>query len=175
MDNLMVSKIIVVLSCVFLFACAPSGNDAAVDAAKDSAGQASAAAADAIAGAQNTAAEAAVTAGDLEALVAAADPDRGKRMYIFCQSCHTLNEGGMNKVGPNLHGIVNSPAGAVEGFVYSEALTNAGLTWDVATLDKWLQRPAELVPGTTMIFAGVQTQEQRAELIAYLVQQSNSE
>ena len=96
------------------------------------------------------------------------DPDKGKRFYILCQACHTINSGGMNKIGPNLHGIIGAPAAQVEGFVYSEALTNAGITWDDEALDQWITRPAEMVPGTTMVFLGVNDPQQRADLIAYL-------
>lgn len=117
---------------------------------------------------------AAATATDAAAPVAAADltgdPEQGKRYYIFCQACHTLNEGGMNKVGPNLHGVAGNAAAQAGGFVYSDALTNAGLVWDDATLDAWIARPAELVPGTTMVFAGISDPQQRADLIAYLKQ-----
>lgn len=118
------------------------------------------------------AAEAAVAKAEEMAAVAAGeltgDPTKGKRFYIFCQACHTLNAGGMNKVGPNLHGIVGAPAAQVEGFVYSEALSNSGITWDEEMLDKWITRPAEAVPGTTMVFAGISDPQQRADLIAYL-------
>jgi len=107
----------------------------------------------------------AVTAADLTG-----NPEQGKRYYILCQSCHSLNEGGMNKVGPNLHGIFGSPAAQVPGFIYSDALTKAGLVWDEATLDAWIARPAELVPYTTMVFAGIPDPQQRADLIAFLKQ-----
>lgn len=107
---------------------------------------------------------------DPAARVAAADPDKGKRLYILCQSCHSLNEGGINKVGPNLYNIVGQPAAQVEGFMYSAALNDAGLIWDAPTLDAWLERPSQLVPGTTMVFAGMSDPQQRAELIAYMQQ-----
>jgi cytochrome c len=118
------------------------------------------------------AATAAVVADPAEvaALVAAADPAMGKRLYIFCQACHTVNAGGQNKVGPNLSGVIGRAAGQADGFVYSAALAGSGVVWDVAALDSWIENPGKLVPGTTMIFGGIKDPQQRANLIAYLQQ-----
>lgn len=96
------------------------------------------------------------------------DAEAGKRLYIYCQACHSINAGGMNKVGPNLYGVIDAAAGQVEGFAYSQALLDAGLTWDDATLNAWIESPTTLVPGTTMVFAGIRDAQQRADLIAYL-------
>ena len=166
----MFKKVIFLATFVLLAACAQPEGDSATAAAEQAATDAASSAAGAADTVEAAAAEAADAAVDIDALVAAADPEEGKRFYIFCQACHSLNEGGMNKVGPNLYGVAGSPAAQVEGFVYSDALTNAGLTWDAATLDAWIERPAELVPGTTMVFAGIPDQEQRAALIAFLLQ-----
>jgi cytochrome c len=116
------------------------------------------------------AAASADVAQDMSALLANADAGQGKRQFIFCQACHTTNMGGANKVGPNLSGVVGRAAGQAEGFVYSAALTDAGLTWDAAALDKWIENPAAMVPGTTMVFAGIRDAEQRANLVAYLIE-----
>ena len=107
---------------------------------------------------------------DLATALARADADKGKSQFIYCQACHSLNEGGMNKVGPNLYGFYGRAAAQAEGFVYSDALTAAGISWDDAALDKWIEAPAVMVPGTTMVFAGIRDQQQRADLIAYLRQ-----
>jgi len=105
---------------------------------------------------------------DLATAMANADAKAGERSYLLCQSCHTLDEGGLNKVGPNLYGFYGRPAAQADGFVYSEALSEAGISWDDETLDGWLDNPATAVPGTTMIFVGISDQQQRADLIAYL-------
>jgi cytochrome c len=107
---------------------------------------------------------------EVAARVAAADAAMGKRQYIYCQSCHTVNAGGQNKVGPNLSGVIDRAAGQAEGFVYSDALSNTELVWDLATLDAWIENPRKLAPGTTMIFGGVKDPAQRANLLAYLQQ-----
>lgn len=96
------------------------------------------------------------------------DAAAGKRLYIYCQACHTLQSGGMHKVGPNLHGFMDSPAAQAEGFVFSTALTEADLDWNDTALDQWVTSPNSLVPGTTMVFAGIRDAKQRADLIAYL-------
>ncbi len=105
---------------------------------------------------------------DIDTLLAAADPVLGKRQYIFCQACHTVAAGGAHKLGPNLSGIVGKEAAVVPGFVYSAALVESGLVWDAAALDQWIANPSAMVPGTTMVFAGIRDPEQRANLIAYL-------
>lgn len=110
------------------------------------------------------------TAADINVRLAAADPAMGQRQYIYCQACHSVDAGGAHKVGPNLHGIFGKAAGQAEGYVYSTVLRESGITWDAAAMDKWLASPAAMVPGTTMVFAGVNDPAQRANLIAYLQQ-----
>jgi cytochrome c len=110
---------------------------------------------------------------DINTLLAGADPALGKRQFIFCQACHTVEVGGANKLGPNLAGIVGQEAAVAPGFVYSPALTESGLVWDAASLDQWITNPSAMVPGTTMVFAGIKDPEQRANLIAYLQEVAN--
>ena len=105
---------------------------------------------------------------DVATLVANADPALGKRQYIFCQACHSTEPGGANKIGPNLSGVIGRDAAKGPGFIYSAALSDSGVVWDVAALDQWIENPAAMVPGTTMVFAGIRDPEQRANLIAYL-------
>ncbi len=102
------------------------------------------------------------------ALLANGDAEAGKRIYIYCQSCHSINEGGPNKVGPNLYGIYGSQAARNEDFIFSAALIEANVTWTEDALDQWILRPTALVPGSTMVFAGVNNPQQRADLIAFL-------
>ncbi len=93
---------------------------------------------------------------------------RGKRLYIFCQACHAAEAVSGSKIGPNLAGIFNRQAAILEDSVYSDALKGQDFVWDEEKLDVWLQRPANLVPGTSMVFAGLPREENRAALIAYL-------
>jgi cytochrome c len=110
---------------------------------------------------------------DINALMADADPARGKALYLQCRACHSLEQGGVNKVGPNLYGLLDSKAGFAEGFAYSEALAGSGVVWTPETLNKWLERPSELVPGNRMIFYGIRSPEDRAAMIAYLQRETS--
>ncbi len=110
-----------------------------------------------------------VTAGIAAAQNAAPSANAvGKRMYIRCAACHAVSASGPRKVGPHLQAIVGRKAGAVAGFNYSPALKNSKIVWTEANLDKWLQRPQAVIPGTTMAFAGMAKPEERKALIAYL-------
>ena len=98
----------------------------------------------------------------------AADAANGSKVFkTQCGACHRA-EAGKNLIGPSLFGIVGRPSSSVAGFKYSAANQAAKLTWDTATLDTYLTNPRATVPGTTMTFAGLKNDTQRADLIAYL-------
>jgi cytochrome c len=98
----------------------------------------------------------------------AADPAAGKSVFnSVCSICHSVQQG-KNLIGPSLFGIVGRKTGAAAGFHYSTANQNANLTWDQATLDKYLQSPRTVIPGTVMTYAGLKDDTKRADLIAYL-------
>lgn len=95
------------------------------------------------------------------------DPVRGETLYQGCMGCHSIDK---DDVGPKHRGVVGRSAGSIAGYGYSKALKTSGLTWDEATLDRWLIDPSALVPGTKMFYA-VQSPQDRADIIAYLKQQ----
>ena len=99
--------------------------------------------------------------------LAEGDAAKGKRVFNKCKSCHSL-EAGKNKVGPSLANIVGRAAASVEGYKYSKAMKNSGLTWDEATLDGFLEKPKKFLKGTKMSFGGIKKADQRNDLIAYL-------
>ena len=104
----------------------------------------------------------------LGSLHAEGDAAKGKKVYNKCKTCHTLEEGGKNKIGPNLWGLFGKTAGSVEGFKYSSAMKDSGIVWDEANLIAFMTKPKELVPGTKMVFPGLKKEKQRADLIAFL-------
>ena len=93
---------------------------------------------------------------------------RGQRLYLLCRACHATEADPGDKIGPHLAGIVDRPVADVEGWPYSDAMKEQDFAWSEEKLDVWLQRPSTLVPGTSMSFAGIQKEEHRAALIAYL-------
>lgn len=101
------------------------------------------------------------------------DPAAGQKVFAKCQSCHSL-DAGTNKVGPSLHGLIGRHSASIENFNYSPAMKSANVTWDPATLDKYLTNPRAMVPGTKMLFPGLPKPEDRANLIAYLKQAAGS-
>jgi cytochrome c len=99
--------------------------------------------------------------------LSAGDPVAGQRDFATrCATCHATTAG-ENKIGPSLAGVIGRPSGSVAGFAYSAALKSAHLTWDDATLDRWLQNPSSLVHGTTM-FVNLPSGSDRQDVIAYL-------
>jgi cytochrome c len=92
----------------------------------------------------------------------------GKRVFMRCMACHSIAAGAPNKVGPNLSGVVGRKAGMAKGFNYSAAMKKQKLVWNDAALDRWLQRPTAVVPGTSMVFAGLPSPADRKAVIAYL-------
>ncbi len=101
--------------------------------------------------------------------------ERGRRYFIQCQACHTLNEGGPSLVGPNLWGVLGRAAGKHEGFRYSDGLAQSDFTWTLEKLDEFLAEPNALIPGTTMIFIGMPDGSMRKDLLAYLIEQTTGD
>jgi len=98
----------------------------------------------------------------------AQDADAGKTVFKqVCSICHEVAKD-RNRVGPSLFGIVGRKSGEVPGFHYSDANKAAAITWDAATLDKYLAAPRAVVPGTTMAYAGLKDDQKRKDLIGYL-------
>lgn len=123
----------------------------------------------AAAGAPKAAAGAAAAAVEpIKTRLASADAKKGESVAKQCNACHTFNDGGAVKTGPNLYGIVNRDAGKAAGFGYSANMAALGKKWDFELLDQFLTNPKGLVAGTKMAFAGIAKPDQRADLIAYL-------
>ena len=98
----------------------------------------------------------------------AADAEAGKTVFNKCKACHQVGEGAKNAVGPNLTGVIGRKAGSEEGFNYSEAMKNSGLTWDEATFEEYITNPRAKVPGNKMVFMGLKSEDDRKNLFEYL-------
>jgi cytochrome c len=107
--------------------------------------------------------------GASELAAQAGDPDAGKLIFNnACRTCHTLTSGDA-RLGPDLDGIIGREAGSGHGYAYSSAMKGAGLHWDEATLDRFIADPQAVVPNNNMKpFAGISSQQDRANLIAFL-------
>jgi len=98
----------------------------------------------------------------------AADPEAGQSVFRSqCAICHS-SQAGRNMIGPSLAGVVGRKTGSIAGYAYSVANQNANLTWTPATLDKYLESPRSVIPGTKMSYGGLRDPAKRADLIAYL-------
>ena len=111
----------------------------------------------------------------IETLLAKADPAKGEQVFAKCAACHTVTQGGPNGVGPNLYGIVGDEiAKGRGGFAFSAGLSGKGGKWDFKRLDTWLTNPRAFADGTKMTFAGLDSGEDRANVIAYLNKQGSN-
>ncbi len=108
-------------------------------------------------------------------LLANADLAKGEATFAKCKSCHTIEAGGANGIGPNLHGVVGEGVGVgAGGFAFSDALKSVGGEWTFDKLNEWLTSPKAFAPGTKMTFAGLPKAEDRANIIAWLNTQGSN-
>jgi cytochrome c len=100
----------------------------------------------------------------------AQDVAAGKTSFNKCLACHAVGEGAKNKVGPVLNGLTGRKSGTVEGYSYTEANKNSGITWDEATFKDYIKDPKAKIPGTKMVFAGIKNEQEASDLWAFLAQ-----
>ncbi|AOG00935.1 MULTISPECIES: c-type cytochrome [unclassified Blastomonas] len=107
-------------------------------------------------------------------LLASADVAKGEKVFAKCSSCHSINSGGANGIGPNLYGVMGKPHASVAGFAYSDALKSKSGPWTFEEMNKWLTSPKAYADGTKMSFAGLGKAEDRANLMAWMNTQTGS-
>jgi len=100
----------------------------------------------------------------------AQDAAAGEKVFAQCRACHQVGPNAKNAVGPHLNGLISRTAGSVEGYNYSPANKNSGLTWDEATFADYIKNPKAKIPGTKMIYAGLKDEQRINDLVAYLKQ-----
>ncbi|HET9585260.1 MAG TPA: cytochrome c family protein, partial [Bradyrhizobium sp.] len=94
----------------------------------------------------------------------------GKSSFNKCMACHAIGEGAKNKVGPVLNGLEGRKSGTVEGYSYSDANKNSGITWSKDTFLEYIKDPKAKIPGTKMIFAGIKNEKESNDLWAFIAQ-----
>src|SRR3954462_9221678 len=100
----------------------------------------------------------------------AQDAAAGEKVFTQCRACHQIGETAKNAVGPVLNGLFGRHSGSVEGYSYSPANKNSGITWDEATFREYIKDPKAKIPGTKMIFPGIKDEKRIDDLIAFLKQ-----
>lgn len=103
-------------------------------------------------------------------LAIAQDISAGERSWNKCRACHQIGETAKNSVGPELNGLFGRHSGSVEGYSYSSANKNSGITWDEATFAIYIKDPKAKIPGTKMVFAGIKNEQEIKDLTAFLRQ-----
>lgn len=101
-----------------------------------------------------------------------ASQEKGEKVFRQCIACHRIDDTGKHKTGPNLHGIIGKTAGTIADFNYSKANKESGVVWTPEVLDEYLTNPRAFMPGTRMSFAGLRRDEDRLEVIAYMMAKS---
>jgi cytochrome c len=102
--------------------------------------------------------------------VLAQDLAAGENSFKKCLPCHRVGEGAKNLVGPELNGLEGRKSGSAEGYSYTDANKNSGITWDETVFKEYITNPRTKIPGTKMVFAGISSENERNNLWAYLKQ-----
>jgi len=111
---------------------------------------------------------------DIAAVMALGDVVSGEKIFKKCAACHSINQGGANKIGPALYNVVGRKIGGVADYKYSKALALYGKEWTFEELNGFLKKPATYLKGTKMSYAGLRKEEDRASIIKYLNQKNDN-
>ena len=111
---------------------------------------------------------------DIAALMALGDVNAGEKIFKKCAACHSINQGGANKIGPALYNVVGRKIGGVADYKYSKAFVEYGKEWNFEELNGFLTKPSKWIKGTKMAYAGLRKEADRASIIKYLNQNSDS-
>ena len=113
-------------------------------------------------------------AGNIMALFASTSATEGAKVFKKCAACHSIKEGGANKIGPSLWGVLGRTAGSVPGYKYSKAMASHGKNWSFEEMNGFLIKPKDWIKGTKMSFAGLKNAKDRAAVILYMNENTNS-
>jgi cytochrome c len=111
---------------------------------------------------------------DIAALLAMGDIAHGEKVYKKCKACHSIKQGGGNKIGPALWNVIFRPVGSITDYKYSKALSSYGKEWTWEEMNGFLIKPSKWIPNNKMGFAGLKSEKDRASVILYLNQNSDN-
>jgi len=111
---------------------------------------------------------------DIMALFASTSATEGAKVFKKCAACHSIAEGGANKIGPALWGVLGRPTGSVAGYKYSKAMAAYGKNWSFEEMNGFLTKPKDWIKGTKMSFAGLKNAKERAAVILYMNKNTNN-
>jgi len=111
---------------------------------------------------------------DIMALFASTSSTDGEKIFKKCAACHSISEGGKNKIGPALWGVLGRPAGSVTDYKYSKAMAAYGKNWSFEEMNGFLIKPKDWIKGTKMSFPGLRSAKDRAAVILYMNENTNS-
>ena len=100
----------------------------------------------------------------------AQDAAAGEKVFAVCRACHQVGETAKNSVGPILNGLFGRKSGTIEGYTYTDANKNSGITWDEATFAEYIKDPRAKIPGTKMVYAGLKDEQRIKDIVAFLKQ-----
>ena len=123
---------------------------------------------------ETTSASSSSGSGEIMALLASASVADGKKVFKKCAACHSIAKGGGNKIGPALWGVLGRQAGSVSDYKYSKAMAAHGKTWSFEEMNGFLTKPKGWIKGTKMFFAGLKNAKERAAVILYMNENTNS-
>ena len=112
--------------------------------------------------------------GDIMAMFASVSAAEGAKVFKKCAACHSINEGGSNKIGPALWGVLGRSVGSVPDYKYSKAMAAYGKNWSFEEMNGFLIKPKVWIKGTKMSFAGLKSAKERAAIILYMNKNTNS-
>ena len=118
--------------------------------------------------------EKAKSGNDIKVFLDLGSIDHGKTVVKKCIGCHSVSKGGSNKIGPALWGVIGRKVGSISDYKYSKAMSGFGKNWDFEAMNNFLIKPKDYVKGNKMAFAGISKEKDRASLILYLNEQSDS-
>ena len=124
--------------------------------------------------ASTTSAETSSETGNIMALFASTSAAEGAKVFKKCAACHSIAEGGKNKIGPALWGVLGRQAGSLPDYKYSKAMAAYGKKWSFEEMNGFLIKPKDWIKGTKMSYAGLKSEKERAAVILYMNENTNS-